>query len=128
MPFLRAIWYWMIGPWEVIFPIAPAKRRRAPRGGGQFMTSLKALVGGWAERLWITSRWEAWLDEDGRSAGKPVNRTATRPAQSFGWQAILLGLVVIVGLDKDADTGQMSLVSPALSDWFDTAAGGGASQ
>lgn len=47
--------------------------------------------------------WEAWLDEDGRSAGKPVNQAATRLAQSFGWQASLLGPVVIVGLDKDAD-------------------------
>jgi hypothetical protein len=67
------------------------------------MRSLRALIGtDCAERIWITSRWEAWLDEDGRAAGKPVNQAATLLAQSYGWQLSLLGTVVIVGLDKDA--------------------------
>lgn len=44
-----------------------------------------------------------WAIEDGRSAGKPVNQAAARLAQSFGWQLNLLGLVVIAGLDKNAD-------------------------
>jgi hypothetical protein len=68
------------------------------------MTSLRALIGtDCAERIWITDRWEAWVDESGASAGRPVNQAATRLAQSFGWQSSLLGPVVIVGIDKDAD-------------------------
>jgi hypothetical protein len=76
-----------------------------PDGGGPWlMTSIRALIGtDCAERLWITDRWEAWLDEDGGSTGKPVNQAATRLAQSFGWRLSLLGPVVIVGLDKNAD-------------------------
>jgi hypothetical protein len=67
------------------------------------MRSLRTLIGtDCAERIWITSRWEAWLDEDGRAAEKPVNQAATLLAQSYGWQLSLLGTVVIVGLDKDA--------------------------
>jgi hypothetical protein len=83
----------------------PPREVDLPNGDGpRFMTSLKALIGtDCAERLWITDRWEAWLDEDGRSAGKPVNQAATRLAQSFGWQLSLLGPVVIAGLDKNAD-------------------------
>src|SRR6266567_7724363 len=42
------------------------------------MRSLRTLIGTrGAERIWITSRWEAWLDEDGAAAGKPVNQAAT---------------------------------------------------
>jgi hypothetical protein len=47
--------------------------------------------------------WEAWRDEDGAAAGKPVNQAATLLARSFGWQFSLLGATVIVGLGKDAD-------------------------
>jgi hypothetical protein len=68
------------------------------------MRSLRALIGAdCAERIWITSHWEAWLDENGSAAGKPVNRAASLLAQSYGWQVSLLGTAVIVGLDKDAD-------------------------
>ncbi|MGD0557252.1 MAG: DUF3846 domain-containing protein [Streptosporangiaceae bacterium] len=90
----------------LLIPVDEAPREvDLPDGGGtQFMNSLRALIGAdCAERLWITDRWEAWLDEDGRSAGKPVNQGATRLARSFGWQSSLPGPVVIVGLEKDAD-------------------------
>jgi hypothetical protein len=43
------------------------------------------------------------LDEDGAAAGKPVNQAATLLARLFGAQFSLLGVTVIVGLDKDAD-------------------------
>jgi hypothetical protein len=70
--------------------------------GTRFMNSLRALIGtDCAERTWITTRWEAWLDENGTSAGKQVNEAASRLAQSFGWQLSLAGPVVIVGLDQD---------------------------
>ena len=73
-------------------------------GGARFIRSLKALIGtNCAERIWITDRWEAWLDENGIAAGKPVNQAATRLAHSFGWQLSLLGPVVIIGLDKNSD-------------------------
>jgi hypothetical protein len=73
------------------------------------MNSLGALIGaGCAERIWITDRWEAWLDEDGTSTGKPVNQAATRLAQSFGWQFSLAGPVVIVGLDQDTGPAALS--------------------
>jgi hypothetical protein len=90
----------------MLIPVnGPPREVDLPNGDGpRFMRFLRALIGtDCAERLWITDRWEAWLDEDGRSAGKPVNQAATRLAQSFGWQLSLLGPVVIVGLGKDAD-------------------------
>jgi hypothetical protein len=55
------------------------------------------------ERIWITDRWEAWLDENGAAAGNPVNQAAALLAHAFGWQVSMLGAPVIVGLDKDAD-------------------------
>jgi hypothetical protein len=83
-----------------------------PGGGGtRFMRALTTLIGAdTAERLWITDRWEAWLDENGASAGKPVNQAATRLGQSFGWKLSLLGAAVIVGLDKNAD--RPAILSP----------------
>jgi hypothetical protein len=87
----------------LIIPVdGPPRDVDLPGGGGtRFMSSLTALIGAdFIERLWITTRWEAWLDENGRTARKQVNLAATRLAQSFGWEFPLLGTVVIVGLDK----------------------------
>ena len=76
------------------------------------MRSLKALIGTeCAERIQVTSRWEAWLDEDGAAAGKPVNQAATLVARSFGFEFSVLGPVVIVGLDKDM--AEPAALSPA---------------
>jgi hypothetical protein len=77
-----------------------------PNGTGtRLMRSLKALIGAdCVERIQLTSRWEAWLDEDGSATGNPVNQAATLLARSYGWQFSLLGPVVIVGLGKDADS------------------------
>ena len=80
----------------LLIPTAgPPRTVDLPDGGGtQFMCSLRALIGTrCAERIWITSRWEAWLDEDGAAAGKPANRAATLVARSFGahmqgWSAV----------------------------------------
>jgi hypothetical protein len=66
------------------------------------MRSIRALIGtDCAERIWITDRWEAWLDENGTAAGKPANQAATLLAQSFGWQLSLRGTIVIVGLNEE---------------------------
>jgi len=68
------------------------------------MRSLRALVGAkCVERFRVTDRWEFWLDEDGRSAGKPVNLAATRVGRGFGVQFDFLGSVVITGVDDDAE-------------------------
>ena len=90
----------------------PPREVDLPRGGGgRFMSSLTALIGAdFIERLWIATRWEAWLDENGRTAGKQVNEAATRLAQSFGWESPLPGTVVIVGLDGDREPVALSPV------------------
>lgn len=76
------------------------------------MSSLRALIGtGCVERIRVTSRWEAWLDEDGAAAGKPVDQAATLVARSFGFDFSFLGVVVIVGVDKD--TAESAALSPA---------------
>jgi Domain of unknown function (DUF3846) len=101
----------------LIIPVAgPPREVDLPDGGGtRFMCSLKSLIGTrWVERIWITSRWEAWLDEDGAAAGEPANRAATLVARSFGAQFSLCGTVVIVGLDRD--TAGPAALSPAQFD------------
>jgi len=88
----------------LLIPVdGPPREVHLPGGGGtRFMRSLRNLIGAdCAERIWITTRWEAWLDENGASAEKPVNRAATRLAHTFGWQFSLHGAIVIVGLDKE---------------------------
>jgi len=70
----------------------------------RFMRSLRALIGAESvERFRVTDRWEFWLDEDGRSAGKPVNHAATRVGRGLGVQFDFLGSVVIAGADDDAE-------------------------
>jgi len=100
----------------LLIPIdGPARVVNLPRGGTRFMRSLKALIGtDCAERIQVTSRWEAWLDEDGAAAGKPVNHAATVVAQSFSFGFSFLGPVVIVGVDKD--TAEPAALSPAQAD------------
>jgi hypothetical protein len=85
-------------------PLRAAREVDLPDGGIRFMRSIRALIGTqYTERIWITDRWEAWLDEDGTAAGKPVNQAATLLARSFGFRFSLSGIVVIAGLDKQSD-------------------------
>jgi hypothetical protein len=84
----------------LLIPVGgPPREVDLPGGGGtRFMCSLRVLISTHcAERIWITSRWEAWLDEDGAAAGKPTNQAATLVAKSFGFEFALCGTVVIVG-------------------------------
>ena len=69
----------------------------ADGGGTRFMRSLRTLIGTrCAGRIWITDRWEAWLDEDSATTGKPPNRAATLVARDFGAQFSLCGTVAIL--------------------------------
>lgn len=87
----------------------------ADGGGIRFMRSLRALIGTrCAERIWITDRWEAWMDEDGAATGKQVNQAAALLTRSFGAQFSLCGPVVIAGLDKDTTT--LASLSPVQID------------
>jgi hypothetical protein len=89
----------------------PPREVDLPGGGTRFMRSLKALIGTeCAERIQVTSRWEAWLDEDAAAARKPVNQAATLVVRSFGFEFSLLGAVVIVGVHKD--TAEPAALSP----------------
>lgn len=79
------------------------------------MCALRTLAGAQcAERIQITSRWEAWLDEDGAAAGKPANQAATLVARSFGFEFSLYGTVVIAGLNTD--TAEPAGLSQAQAD------------
>lgn len=77
--------------------------------GGRFLRSLRSLIGAeCVERFRVTDRWEFWLDEDGRAAGKVVNEPATRIARGFGVPFSFLGSVVVTVVD-DGAVGRRSL-------------------
>lgn len=86
----------------LLIPVdGPPREIDLPNGGARFMRSIRAPIRtDCAERVWITDRWEAWLDEDGMAARKPANQAATLLAQSFGWQLSPCGTTVIVGLNE----------------------------
>lgn len=100
----------------LLIPVdGPAREVDQPgaRGTG-FMRLLGKLIGtDCAERIWITTRWEAWVDENGFAAGKPVNGAATHFARAYGAEYAILGTVVIIGLD---DMGEPVGLSPAQVD------------
>jgi hypothetical protein len=94
---------------------APGVVGLAGGGGIRFMRSLRALIGAeCVERFRVTNRWEFWLDEDGRAAGKAVNEAATRVARDFGVRFDFCGSVVVTGAD-DAVAGWVPL-SPGQVD------------
>jgi Domain of unknown function (DUF3846) len=97
----------------LLIPVdGPPREVDLPGGRPRCMRSIRVLIGTeCAERIQVTSRWEAWLDEDGAAAGKPVNHAATVIARSFGFEFSFLGPVVIVGVDMD--TAEPADLSPA---------------
>ena len=73
-------------------------------GGARFLRSLRMLIDAErVERFRVTGRWEFWVDEDGRAAGKLVNEPATRVARDFGVPFSFLGSVVVTGVDDDGE-------------------------
>jgi hypothetical protein len=96
----------------LLIPVDRPPREVDLPGGLRFMRSLKALIGTrHAERIQVTSRWEAWLDEDGAATGRPPNQAATLVARSVGFEFSFLGPVVIVGVEED--TAEPAALSPA---------------
>jgi hypothetical protein len=97
----------------LLIPVnGPPREADLPGGGGtRFMHSLRKLIGtDCAERIQVTTRWEAWLDENSSAAGKPLNEAATRLARAYGAEYDLTGAVVITSID---DAGQPIGLSPA---------------
>jgi hypothetical protein len=92
------------GPVEVLTLVVPAvgppvlARRRADLEG------LQAMVGGWIEHVsagpMVPQTWAGWVDEEGKLAGKPDNRRATRLLLSLGWPDggdVITGTLVLTG-------------------------------
>jgi Domain of unknown function (DUF3846) len=50
----------------------------------------------------LTTRWDIWLDEDGRTTGQPMNTFATSLADQHGIFAPLHGTVVVTGADRES--------------------------
>jgi len=79
----------------------PPRTVTLPAGDAAFMRAVRALAGTHcAERIQLTSRWEAWGDEDAAAAGKPPNPAATLIARSFGFRFTLTGTIIITGLAR----------------------------
>lgn len=94
----------------------PPREADLPDGGGiRFMRSLRKLIGtDCAERIQVTTRWEAWLDENGSAADRPVNEAVSRVARDYGTECALLGTVVITGLDHAGEPASLSPVQAGI--------------
>src|SRR5262245_31873406 len=62
---------------------------------------LRGKVGGWIEAIGDRASWSAYLNEEGKLDGLPVNPMADQLAQQLGWQYLpgdfLVGNVVFCG-------------------------------
>jgi len=78
---------------------------------GRFVEALRTLITAITiEALVLTSRWDAWLDEDGYANAQPLNTYATALASQYGISAPLRGTVVIAGADPE--TGYAAALTP----------------
>jgi len=86
-------------PRIVDLPYSPARR----------VHTLQALCDtSCVQPIQVTSRWQAWLADNGIAEGKPVNQAATALARTYGWQVTLYGPTVITGLRNCGDTAGLS--------------------
>jgi hypothetical protein len=72
------------------------------------LNAVKALLhGGWLQVINGKGDWHAYIDEEGKIKGQPVNRLATRLAQALGWVGmpgdVLCGPVVFFGNDDPGE-------------------------
>lgn len=80
-----------------------------PRGTARFLQSLQALCDtSCVQPIQVTSRWQAWLADNGIAEGKPVNQAATVLARTYGWQVTLYGTAVITGMRNSGNTAGLS--------------------
>lgn len=65
---------------------------------GRTVAAIRGLIAAAAvEPLAVTSRWDMWVDENGRANNQPLNTYATALAQQHGVRFGLFGPVVITG-------------------------------
>jgi hypothetical protein len=89
-----------------------------------FMAIKEVLNGGWLEAIHPRDpgfgQWHAYVDEEGKLKGLPINPAATAFAQSIGWWSsdALCGPVVFLG-DKGPDEGDVppEVVGLAVKLW-----------
>ena len=94
----------------VLIPVGePPRIVDLPRGTARFLQSLQALCDtSCVQPIQVTSRWQAWLADNGIAEGKPVNQAATVLARTYGWQVTLYGPTVITGLRNSGNTAGLS--------------------
>ena len=87
----------------------PPRIADLPRGTARFLQSLQALCDtSCVQPIQITSRWQAWLADNGIAEGKPVNQAATVLARTYGWQVTLYGTAVITAMRNSGNTAGLS--------------------
>jgi hypothetical protein len=87
----------------------PPRIADLPRGTARFLRSLQALCDtSCVQPIQVTSRWQAWLADNGIAEGKPVNQAATVLARTYGWQVTLYGTAVITGMRNSGNTAGLS--------------------
>lgn len=68
------------------------------------LRTLQQLVGGWLESVTVDD-WHAYVDEEGKLKGSPVNRAADALAFVLGWRTgdLLCGPAVFLGHDDEGE-------------------------
>jgi uncharacterized protein DUF3846 len=94
----------------VLIPVGePPRIVDLPRGTARFLRSLQALCDtSCVQPIQVTSRWQAWLADNGIAEGKPVNQAATVLARTYGWPVTLYGPTVITVLRNSGNTAGLS--------------------
>jgi hypothetical protein len=96
-----------------------------PKGGfdGRFTAAVRKLVAAQSiQPLGLTSRLDAWVDENGMTTGRPINALAAELVHSFGSAANLRGPVMLTGADRETGTAasltgeQITMIKSRLAD------------
>ena len=91
------------------------------------LNTMQGLVGGFIEPVSpAEGSWHAWINDEGKNEGLPVNPYATNLARKLGWVGVpgdeLVGPVVFVG---DSPDGNDVDVPAVVLEAFDEITGGG---
>jgi hypothetical protein len=81
---------------------------------GTDLDSIKEVVGGWLEAIYPSTdqygNWHAYIDEEGKLKGLPINKVGTAFAHSIGWDRgidVLVGPVIFFGYAPDGEEGSI---------------------